>query len=139
MCSCRDPCWLFLYILVAMGGIFVLIAAVEEGDVRYLMRGSDALGNLCGLPNQPNIPPNSSLGGVPWEDRTLVWYPVRLDGSISPSTSLRLGLCVSVCPVPECITLRDVPAGEVDQRTGKVVSATHADWTTHPNNPMRTA
>ena len=48
-------------------------------------------------------------------------------------------LCVTVCPVPECITLRDVPAGEVDQRTGKVVSATHADWTTHPNNPMRTA
>ncbi len=46
-------------------------------------------------------------------------------------------LCVTVCPVPECITLRDVPAGEVDPRTGKPVSATHADWTTHPNNPMR--
>jgi dihydropyrimidine dehydrogenase (NAD+) subunit PreA len=30
-----------------------------------------------------------------------------------------------------------VPAGEMDQRTGKAVSGQHADWTTHPNNPMR--
>jgi dihydropyrimidine dehydrogenase (NAD+) subunit PreA len=46
-------------------------------------------------------------------------------------------LCVTVCPVPACITLRDLLPGELDQRTGKTVSATHADWTTHPNNPMR--
>ena len=48
-------------------------------------------------------------------------------------------LCVTVCPVPECITLRDLKPGETDLRTGKVVSGQHADWTTHPNNPMRTA
>jgi len=41
--------------------------------------------------------------------------------------------------VPACITLRDVPVGEMDQRTGLPVSAAHADWTTHPNNPMRVA
>ena len=46
-------------------------------------------------------------------------------------------LCVTVCPVPECITLRTLAPGEVDQRTGQVVSAQAADWTTHPNNPMR--
>jgi dihydropyrimidine dehydrogenase (NAD+) subunit PreA len=46
-------------------------------------------------------------------------------------------LCVTVCPVPECITLRTLAPGEVDQRTGQRVSATAADWTTHPNNPMR--
>ena len=46
-------------------------------------------------------------------------------------------LCVTVCPVPECITLRTLAPGEVDQRTGQVVSAAPADWTTHPNNPMR--
>ena len=46
-------------------------------------------------------------------------------------------LCVVVCPVPECITLRDLGPGELDQRTGKTVCASHADWTTHPNNPMR--
>ena len=46
-------------------------------------------------------------------------------------------LCVVVCPVPECITLRDLAPGELDQRTGKTVSAEHADWTGHANNPMR--
>ena len=47
-------------------------------------------------------------------------------------------LCVTVCPVPACITLRDLQPGELDQRTGKTVSASHADWTSHPNNPTRT-
>ena len=46
-------------------------------------------------------------------------------------------LCVTVCPVPECITLRTLAPGEVDPRTGQVVSAAAANWTTHPNNPMR--
>ena len=47
-------------------------------------------------------------------------------------------LCVVVCPVPECISLRDLAPGETDLRTGKVASAEHADWTGHINNPMRT-
>jgi dihydropyrimidine dehydrogenase (NAD+) subunit PreA len=46
-------------------------------------------------------------------------------------------LCTLVCPVPECITLRHLAPGEVDQRTGKPVSATPMNWTQHPNNPMR--
>ena len=46
-------------------------------------------------------------------------------------------LCTLVCPVPECITLRDLRPGEVDRRTGRTVSGEHADWTTHANNPMR--
>ncbi len=48
-------------------------------------------------------------------------------------------LCVVVCPVPECITLRDLRPGEVDQRTGRTVSPNHGDWTAHPNNPGRVA
>lgn len=48
-------------------------------------------------------------------------------------------LCTLVCPVPECITLRHLLPGETDLRTGQVVSSEHADWTTHPNNPMRVA
>jgi len=48
-------------------------------------------------------------------------------------------LCVVACPVPQCITLRSLQPGEIDQRTGKPASATHGDWTTHPNNPMRVA
>lgn len=46
-------------------------------------------------------------------------------------------LCTLVCPVPECITLRDLQPGEKDLRTGRIVSDNHADWTTHANNPMR--
>ena len=46
-------------------------------------------------------------------------------------------LCVTVCPVPDCITLRTLAPGEIDPRTGQTVSATAANWTTHPNNPMR--
>ncbi|MBB1648038.1 MULTISPECIES: NAD-dependent dihydropyrimidine dehydrogenase subunit PreA [Delftia] len=48
-------------------------------------------------------------------------------------------LCVSICPVPECITMRSLQPGEVDARTGKTVSGDYANWTTHPNNPMRQA
>ena len=46
-------------------------------------------------------------------------------------------LCVSVCPVPECITMRALQPGEIDQRTGQSVPAAYANWTTHPNNPAR--
>ena len=48
-------------------------------------------------------------------------------------------LCVTVCPVPECITLRTLAPGEVDARTGQTVTAAPANWTQHPNNPMRQA
>ena len=48
-------------------------------------------------------------------------------------------LCAVVCPVPECITLRDLAPGEKDLRSGLVVSDKYANWTTHANNPMRTA
>ena len=44
-------------------------------------------------------------------------------------------LCVDVCPVENCITMEELAPGTVDARTGKTVSDTHSDWTTHPNNP----
>ncbi len=44
-------------------------------------------------------------------------------------------LCLDVCPVENCITMRELPQGEVDPRTGKVVSG-YANWTSHPNNPI---
>ena len=46
-------------------------------------------------------------------------------------------LCVSVCPVPGCITMHALQAGETDLRTGQLVSGEYANWTTHPNNPAR--
>jgi len=44
-------------------------------------------------------------------------------------------LCVNVCPVEGCITMEELSAGTVDQRTGQVVEDSYANWTTHPNNP----
>jgi dihydropyrimidine dehydrogenase (NAD+) subunit PreA len=46
-------------------------------------------------------------------------------------------LCVNVCPVEDCITMIQLEPGMLDQRTRKVVEPTYANWTTHPNNPMR--
>ncbi len=48
-------------------------------------------------------------------------------------------LCVDVCPVEDCISMVAMTPGEVDPRTGKVVEADYANWTTHPNNPSATA
>ena len=42
-------------------------------------------------------------------------------------------LCVNVCPVENCITMKELPLGEVDPRTGRKVEP-YANWTTHPNN-----
>ena len=48
-------------------------------------------------------------------------------------------LCVDVCPVEDCITMEALPAGAVDERTGRPVPADYANWTTHPNNPAAKA
>jgi dihydropyrimidine dehydrogenase (NAD+) subunit PreA len=48
-------------------------------------------------------------------------------------------LCVNVCPVEGCITMEPMAPGTVDPRTGKVVEAAYANWTTHPNNPAAKA
>ena len=48
-------------------------------------------------------------------------------------------LCVSICPVPGTIAMRKLQVGETDARTGRVVDGSYANWTTHPNNPMRNA
>ncbi|MBV0912327.1 NAD-dependent dihydropyrimidine dehydrogenase subunit PreA [Anianabacter salinae] len=44
-------------------------------------------------------------------------------------------LCVNVCPVEDCITMVELDAGALDERTGKPVQPEYANWTTHPNNP----
>ncbi|MDD9911160.1 MAG: NAD-dependent dihydropyrimidine dehydrogenase subunit PreA [Ahrensia sp.] len=44
-------------------------------------------------------------------------------------------LCVNVCPVEGCIEMVQLPAGDVDERTGKTVQDDYANWTEHPNNP----
>ena len=44
-------------------------------------------------------------------------------------------LCVDVCPVEGCITMRRLKPGEVDARTGMVVPEDSRNWLQHPNNP----
>ena len=58
---------------------------------------------------------------------------------INEAECVGCNLCVSICPVPECISMRSLAPGEVDARTGETVSGTYANWTTHPNNPQRVA
>ena len=48
-------------------------------------------------------------------------------------------LCVNVCPVDNCITMRELQPGEIDTRTGLVVEEAYGSWLTHPNNPHRSA
>ena len=45
-------------------------------------------------------------------------------------------LCVSVCPVDSCISMERMTEG-VDPRTNQPINPERANWTTHPNNPMR--
>ncbi len=44
-------------------------------------------------------------------------------------------LCVSVCPVENCMSLYELH-DELDERTGKIVTGEYQNWTQHPNNPM---
>lgn len=44
-------------------------------------------------------------------------------------------LCVNVCPVENCISMEQLPAGSIDKRTGEKVPAKYGNWTEHPNNP----
>ena len=43
-------------------------------------------------------------------------------------------LCVSVCPIEDCISMEQQTSG-VDERTGVAIDSSYANWTTHPNNP----
>jgi dihydropyrimidine dehydrogenase (NAD+) subunit PreA len=59
------------------------------------------------------------------------WFEVKDDECVG------CNLCTTVCPVPQCITMRQVLPGAMDARTKQVVSAEYGPWTKHPNNPSR--
>jgi dihydropyrimidine dehydrogenase (NAD+) subunit PreA len=61
------------------------------------------------------------------------WFEVKEEECVG------CNLCTSVCPVPQCITMRALAPGEIDRRTGQPVRADYGPWTQHPNNPMRAA
>ena len=45
-------------------------------------------------------------------------------------------LCVSVCPIEDCISMHQLTSGS-DPRTGAAITSEKLNWTAHPNNPMR--
>ncbi len=47
-------------------------------------------------------------------------------------------LCVSVCPVENCITMEPMADG-VDPRTNTPINPEYGNWTQHPNNPSSSA
>jgi len=59
--------------------------------------------------------------------------------SVIDEECVACNLCVEVCPVEDCITMVQQAPGTTDPRTGRVVEAEPADWTTHPNNPNSVA
>ena len=59
------------------------------------------------------------------EDRTF---------TVKDEECVACNLCVDVCPVESCITMKELPLGATDPRTGKTV-VPYANWTQHPNNP----
>ena len=56
---------------------------------------------------------------------------------INEAECVGCNLCTTVCPVPNCITMRQVKPGETDARTGLPVGADYLPWTKHPNNTLR--
>ena len=54
--------------------------------------------------------------------------------SVIDAECVACNLCVEVCPVENCITMVQQPAGTVDPRTGQTISDNYANWTMHPNN-----
>jgi dihydropyrimidine dehydrogenase (NAD+) subunit PreA len=64
-----------------------------------------------------------------------IWMKPGRVFEVNDAECVACNLCVDVCPVENCITMERLPAGAVDERTGRVVSDDYANWTTHPNNP----
>ena len=53
---------------------------------------------------------------------------------VNDAECVACNLCVEVCPVQGCISMVRLTSG-TDPRTGRKIDPTHANWTTHPNNP----
>jgi dihydropyrimidine dehydrogenase (NAD+) subunit PreA len=64
-----------------------------------------------------------------------IWMKPGRVFEVNDAECVACNLCVDVCPVENCITMERLPAGAIDERTGRVVSNDYANWTTHPNNP----
>ncbi|MCB2111259.1 MAG: NAD-dependent dihydropyrimidine dehydrogenase subunit PreA, partial [Rhodobacteraceae bacterium] len=64
-----------------------------------------------------------------------IWMKEGRTFEVNDAECVACNLCIDVCPVDNCITMRPLKKGETDPRTGRKVGD-YANWTTHPNNPM---
>jgi dihydropyrimidine dehydrogenase (NAD+) subunit PreA len=64
-----------------------------------------------------------------------IWMKPGRVFEVNDAECVACNLCIDVCPVENCITMERIEPGQVDARTGRVVEADYANWTTHPNNP----
>lgn len=62
-----------------------------------------------------------------------IWMHEGRVFEVNEAECVACNLCVDVCPVEDCITMRELAQGEVDKRTGAAVGP-YRNWTTHPNN-----
>jgi dihydropyrimidine dehydrogenase (NAD+) subunit PreA len=67
-----------------------------------------------------------------------IWMKEGRVFEVNEAECVACNLCINVCPVENCITMRELAPGEVDQRTG-TKRGDYANWTTHPNNPAKAA
>lgn len=62
-----------------------------------------------------------------------IWAHPDRTFEVNDAECVACNLCVNVCPVQDCITMKELPLGEIDPRTGEAVSE-YRNWTNHPNN-----
>jgi dihydropyrimidine dehydrogenase (NAD+) subunit PreA len=64
-----------------------------------------------------------------------IWAHPDRTFEVNDAECVACNLCVNVCPVQDCITMRELPLGEIDPRTGDPVGE-YRNWTNHPNNTV---
>eukprot|EP01063_Lacrimia_lanifica_P015908 TRINITY_DN22561_c0_g1_i1.p1 TRINITY_DN22561_c0_g1~~TRINITY_DN22561_c0_g1_i1.p1 ORF type:complete len:704 (+),score=175.78 TRINITY_DN22561_c0_g1_i1:40-2151(+) len=112
-------CPMLLVFIVFWIGMFVIAGySFENGDPLKLVYGTDYRMHRCGSAkyepdNWAEMFANATKGtnrfkfqSPEWTENKYVWYPVPLDGDLTPtamnewsaSRALRVGICVSTCP-----------------------------------------
>lgn len=64
-----------------------------------------------------------------------IWAHPDRTFEVNDAECVACNLCVNVCPVQGCITMKELPLGDIDPRTGQAVTG-YLNWTQHPNNPV---
>lgn len=99
--GCTDAPFLLVFILASAAYAYLGYTAHKKGDPLRLLYGTDYLGNICGRTGSksaPREPPEDLLGGVPWKERKLLWYPFDPMKPTQYDEQADQALCVAECP-----------------------------------------